>query len=467
MLEGASGILVAVSGGADSVALLDMLSRLTAGSDARRIVVAHLDHRLRGAQSAEEAEFVRGLARRYGLESIIGGANVRAEAEALGRGIEETARELRYRFLMDAACGHGCERIAVGHTMSDQAETFLMRLARGAGLRGLASMRPVRPAISNLESELSDDRPLLIRPLLAITREEVEEYCRERGLEFCTDPTNLTLDYTRNRVRREVLPALRAINPRIVESIARAVENIAADHDALARASRALLDQARAGGHAYRIAGFVDQPEGLRRRMIIEAAGGSGKEVSAAHIASIEELIMRGQSGSRLELPGGVEVWREFDLVVFAARPAPGALAYEHEIGEGTACVRAGGLEISLSRGVRGEKLDEVLDEARRERERTGRDWMLVALDDRALPERLTIRPRRRGERAEVEGQAGIKRLKNLMIDHKIPSSRRARWPVIATPDGLYIWSPGLPPSSKFAARGRPDGLAILRASFI
>jgi tRNA(Ile)-lysidine synthase len=352
--------------------------------------------------------------------------------------------------------------------MTDQAETFLMRLARGAGLRGLAAMRPVRAVGSNSDRSLPTNLPTkLIRPLLAITREEVEEYCRERGLEFRTDPTNLTADYTRNRVRREVLPALRAINPRVVESIARAAETVAADQDALARVSCSLLDQARHREHAYRIACFVEQPEGLRRRMIIEAAREAGIEIAASHVLAIEELIMKGRSGSRLPLPGGAEVWREFEYLVFGVRRAMDSFAYELEIGEDGGCVRAGGIEITLSRDVPGDKLEQVLAEARRERERAGRDWMMVALDDAVLPERLTIRPRRRGERAAVEGQSKTKKLKNLMIDHKIPSSRRAAWPVVATPDGLYVWSPGLPPSSNFAASRRARGLAVLRASFV
>ena len=188
MLDGTRGVLIAVSGGADSVALLDMLVRLSLGdggwglevreeqrgggggaeelgstkaplplrtsapqlfSNPRpptpipHIHVAHLDHMLRGSESAADAEFVRALAGRLGLQITISSVDVRAAAEASGRGIEETAREIRYDFLLAVANEAGCDRIAVGHTMTDQAETFLMRLIRGAGLRGLAAMRPV------------------------------------------------------------------------------------------------------------------------------------------------------------------------------------------------------------------------------------------------------------------------------------------------------------------------------------
>src|SRR5437867_758942 len=292
MLDGTRGVLIAVSGGADSVALLDMLVRLSLGdrewrlgdreeqrgggaeelgitqaplplqtsapqlfsnpqprSPIPRIHVAHLDHMLRGRESAADAEFVRALAGRLGIQVTVRSVDVRVAAKASGRGIEETAREIRYDFLLAVANEAGCDRIAVGHTMTDQAETFLMRLVRGAGLRGLAAMRPVSEVpVFRLEkaegrsqkaegerqkaegrrrkadnqslpsgSEVSAFRQqkadngslpsalcllpsvLLIRPLLCITREEVDAYCRQRALEFRTDATNLSLHYTRNR----------------------------------------------------------------------------------------------------------------------------------------------------------------------------------------------------------------------------------------------------------------------------
>ena len=293
MFDAMTGVLVAVSGGPDSVALLDILLRLGPGdrgwglgvrqeqrgegaeelgsteaplplcpsapppfsspqspSPIPHLHIAHLDHTLRGRESAEDAEFVRALADRLGLQITINSADVRAAAEAAGRGVEETAREIRYDFLLRVASETGCDRIAVGHTMTDQAETFVMRLIRGAGSRGLAAMRAVS-AVPVLRQEKAEGgrqkaeggtqkaeegslpsadcvlpSPLLIRPLLCITREEVEAYCRERQLEFRTDVTNQDSHYTRNRIRSSVIPAMTAINPRVVESIARAAENL-------------------------------------------------------------------------------------------------------------------------------------------------------------------------------------------------------------------------------------------------
>ena len=494
MLDDARAVVAAVSGGADSVALLDMLVRVRE-TTALRIHVAHLNHMLRGDDSTADADFVRALGESLRLRVTVESADVRREAAASGRSIEEAARELRYRFLLAIAHEAGADRIATGHTMNDQAETFLMRLARGAGSRGLASMRAVTEAHDFARDE-KDLRfgipnpfhpssliphPLLVRPLLGVTREEVEDYCRERGLAFRTDASNESLDYTRNRVRHEVIAALKRVNPRVVEHISSAATLIASDQEALDRLARSLLDLAEqpqnASSSAYKVARFTEQPEALRRRMIIEAirrkrssAGRVRAEIESKHVTAVEGLLGEQMSGARIDLPGGIEAWREFDLLVFKPR-AP----VEEEDGEEDDSVRApsadcsrleaGGIQVGIERGRPGHLLEASIAEARREAASSGRDWIVAVLDDVALPETLVVRNRMKGERAHVCGQRKSKRLKNLMIDHKIPSSRRADWPIVATPDGRYIWSPGLPPAVEFAAHDETQTLAILRAS--
>ena len=549
MLDGASGVVVAVSGGPDSVALLDMMVRLvtriggtgSAGREEqgapivgrtprlrythdadpqpstlnRHLHVAHLNHKLRAREADDDAEFVRRLAERLALPVTVAEADVRAATEGSGRGIEEVAREIRYSFLRRVAVEHGCNCIATGHTMSDQAETFLMRLARGAGLRGLSAMRPVlevpvfRQEKAEGRKQKADNESLppafcllpsvlLIRPLLSLTREEVEEYCRELQLEFCTDVTNLSTDYTRNRVRHEVLPALREINPRVVESIARTAEIIAGDQDALDLIAGSLLDKAREASPgaedehqvgkieedslnrtaAYRVEALVAQPAGLRGRMLIEAIkrqrlalrsegrDSPANEIDSSHIAAVEGLLGPDVSGKRITLPDGLEVWREFGQLVFTSssgvdrKPVP----YEVEISVDHPLIEAGGLQITLE-WQSSAALEGALEQAKRLKRLVGNDWMMAALDRSLLPDRLIVRPRRKGERAHVAGQRGTKKLKKLMIDHRIPSSVRAQWPVVTTPDARYVWSPGLPPSVEFAASDETLGLAILRAS--
>lgn len=502
MFDEGGGVVVAVSGGADSVALLEMLVRfretLLKQSRAKKMKIhlAHLNHLLRGSESDKDAEFVGKLAETFSVAATIETADVSSFAKATGKGIEAAARELRYQFLSKVANEAGCNCIATGHTKSDQAETFVMRLVRGSGLRGLAAMRPVLAAHIFDEEENappSDSSLLLVRPLLCITREEVEAYCSERHLQFRTDTTNASLDYMRNRVRHETMVALRALNPKIVERIAQTAEIIASEDAAFAEIARRFLEQAKLSlpawkkqkgdlpkGQAYSIAALLQQPLGLRRRMIFEAIeqakanrgtrkffkprASQASEIQAVHITAVEKLLTESASGHRLILPDGLQVWREFDAVVFVYA-FDEAIFHELVIDKDTSSVAIAGFEITLSRRQQSASLSEILAEARAEKSCGGSDWQIVALDDALLPEKLLIRPRQKGEVAMVLGQRKNIKLKKLMIDHKIAASRRANWPIVVTLDGEYVWSPGLPPALKFAANDKTTTLAILRAS--
>ena len=312
--------------------------------------------------------------------------------------------------------------------------------------------------------QYSHTPPLLIRPLLAITREEVEGYCRERGLEFRQDATNMNVDYTRNRVRHRVLPAMGELNPRIVESIARTAEMIAIEEDAVCAIVSSLLDSARVRGDEYSVAAFMAQPAALRRRMIIEAVyrmGAQYRRIESKHVAAADELLEESRSGSRIELPEDIEAWREFDRIVFKRRSKK-IDDYRYRFDPDHSRIVAGGLRISLKRGEDANLFSSLMEEARRER--AERDWMMAILDDDILPESLVVRPRYKGERACVKKNTGAKKLKSLMIDHKIPASRRASWPVVASREGRYVWSPGMPPDEEFIADRQTRRLAILRA---
>jgi tRNA(Ile)-lysidine synthase len=208
--------------------------------------------------------------------------------------------------------------------------------------------------------------------------------------------------------------------------------------------------------------------EAIRRAQAAQASY-NGAQVTSTHIASMESLFGEQSSGKRISLPGGLEAWREFDTIVFVpsvcGEESATYVAYEYEICCARPRVEAGGVQITLERNQPPDLLRSVVEQTENERRRLGRDWMTVALDDSALPDQLIIRPRRPGARAHVEGQRKIKKLKNLMIDHRIPPSRRSTWPVVTTPDDRYVWSPGLPPAKEFAARDKTTRLAILRAT--
>jgi tRNA(Ile)-lysidine synthetase-like protein len=361
----------------------------------------------------------------------------------------------------------------------------------------LSTSSPLHPFTS------SPLHPSLIRPLLCITREEVEAYCRERSLQFRTDASNESLAYTRNRVRHNTMKALREINPQVVERIARTAEIIASEQDALEYMACLYLNQAEISASgwenknsefrnrkAYSIEVLRQQPAALQRRMIIEAIQRGRKtaqpkleqtsEIESVHIEMVEKLLTQGTSGNCLMLPDGLQVWREFNTLVFLFSinrantakysiqyPAGQTNRYEYWLHSEQPSVEVAGFKITLVRNQPAPLLQEVLEEARREKARSGIDWQIAALDEALLPEKLCLRPRKKGETAWVCGQRKNNKLKKLMIDHKIVSSRRENWPLVVTPDGEYVWSPGLPPALKFAANDKTQFFAIVRAADI
>jgi tRNA(Ile)-lysidine synthase len=307
-------IVVALSGGPDSVALLDALTAL-APSRGWRVVAAHLDHGLRPG-SAEDAAFCRELCGRLGVPLRAGAADVRARLGRDHGGLEEAGRLERYAFLRAVKREEGASVVAVAHTRDDQAETLLLRLLRGSGRRGLASMR-----------ERSGD---IVRPLLGASRGQVLAHLRERGLSWLEDPTNQDLKLVRNRVRHELIPYLEArFNPNVRETLARSARLLGDDADAVAPLAEALWLQAASapsGEVALSRAALKGAPLGLARAVVrraIEESGGL-RSVTLGHVDRVLE-IARSASGAarRLPLPGGRTAVFGAREVRFARAPRP------------------------------------------------------------------------------------------------------------------------------------------------
>jgi tRNA(Ile)-lysidine synthase len=310
-------LVVALSGGADSVALTDALASL-APRRGFRLVAAHLDHGLR-ADSADDASFCEALWARLGVPFVTGAADVRARAERERGGLEQAARRERYLFLRRAAREQQAGAIALAHTLDDQAETLLLRLLRGAGATGLGGMRA-----------LSRD---LLRPLLGVSRAEVLAHLRERGLPWREDPTNRDPAHARNRVRHELLPYLEArFNPRARATLARAAALLADEAAQLQARARDVLRSAAAATDDGRVvlerAAIARCPPALGRavlRLALHRAGGLAG-VGAVHVERLRLLALRNDaSGRRLSLPGGREACFEGGrLVLQNGRTRPG-----------------------------------------------------------------------------------------------------------------------------------------------
>jgi tRNA(Ile)-lysidine synthase len=290
-------LIVGLSGGADSVALTDVAAQ-AAAERGFHVVAAHLDHGLR-ADSRDDAAFCSKICERLGLPLRTARTDVRARARRDGGGIEDAAREERYAFLRSVKHEVGASVIAVAHTRDDQAETFLMRLMRGAGSRGLAAMRP-----------RSGD---VIRPLLSVSREQVLDHLEGRGLPWREDPTNADPAFVRNRVRHELLPYLEShFNPRIRATLARCAGVLAEEADTLEGLAESLVAGAlhRDGSIALPRRALAGAPRAVASaalRQVIASAGGL-RAVSKHHVDSILSLVdARDGSRRRLPLPGGRE----------------------------------------------------------------------------------------------------------------------------------------------------------------
>lgn len=307
-------IIVAVSGGADSTALLLALCELVkARAVALKVVVAHLDHGLRGEAGREDAQWVAELARELGCEVVMKQADVKQRAVESGDNLEQAARRVRYKFLAEAAMKCGASAVLAAHTMDDQAETVLLRLLRGSGAEGLSGMEPVRAFA--LKSEL-----LLARPLLRWARRaETEEYCMERNIQFRIDEMNSDETLARVRVRRQLLPLLQTFNGRIVEALARTALLLRDDAVVLASVAEELLRAAsestapETSPPPLRVEVLRRAPTAVRRRALrqwIALGRGDTRRLELVHLSAVEALL-EGERGGRVALlPGGASVKR-------------------------------------------------------------------------------------------------------------------------------------------------------------
>jgi tRNA(Ile)-lysidine synthase len=423
-----SRLLVAVSGGPDSVCLLHILTRLREALGIE-LHAAHLDHQLRGAESESDAQYVAGLTQSLGIPLTMERRQVRAYRARKGISLEEAAREVRYDFLAQTAKAVGAVEVAVGHTRDDNIETILMHLIRGSGLRGLQGLSPLSQC-PGAASGLT-----IIRPLLEVSREETQDYCREHGLSPRLDSSNLSLSPLRNRIRLKLMPRLKDYNPRIAEALLRTAR-LAADDTAFLEA---------AGEHAWKETArlkegviildkerLLELTPALKRQVLRKTLGklsGSLKDIEARHIEAMMNALNK-PAGRSLNLPDGLAMTIEYDRYLVGKGPltlAPPPLETELPLnipGE----TRLPGWQVSAS--VTGPQPAEDTDN------------LSACFDLDKTGERLSVRKRRPGDRFQPLGMSQPKRLNRFMIDEKIPRRLRERVPVVCSPEQI-VWVVG------------------------
>jgi tRNA(Ile)-lysidine synthase len=311
-------VVVAVSGGADSTALLLAIEELKRQHQIYTgICVAHLDHRLRKS-SSKDAKWVADLAEKLGFRSVIGRARA---LEETNDNLEQAAREARYAFLQRTAKKVSANYVLTGHTMDDQAETVLMRLMRGSASFGLGGMEALRPLAKNSSIKL-------VRPLLWARRAETEAYCRLRRTDFRSDEMNDDLNFARVKVRKQLLPLMQSFNNRIVEAISRTATQLREDGTVLGHDSDALLQRAAVSNErdgetnlpALDVKVLAAAPPALRRRALrqwLSAARGDTRRLEMVHLLAVEKLLEGNAGGRVAELPKGGRVRRRRNRLEF------------------------------------------------------------------------------------------------------------------------------------------------------
>ena len=416
MVPKGTRLVVGLSGGADSVALLHVLHSLREEFAWDSLIAVHIHHGLRGKAADEDARFAEHFCADLGIPCIVKHYDVRAEAKARGLGEEETGRLLRYAAFRQAAGEKGF--IAVAHHRKDQAETVLMRLCRGTGLKGLAGMAPVRENIC--------------RPLLFCSREEIEDYCRENGLNWREDATNQEETYTRNKLRLRVLPILEEINPQAVAHIANTASLLAEEEDFLEQQTAFFWEKVRLPSLPEETALSIEKlcalHPAMRRRILRQAVGRfQKKDISAKQLAALEDLLAK-ESGKSRNFPEGLRAENRYGALVLSRKAAeePKGFCYalppEQEIRIP---------EIGIAVFVTSDE----------ENVEISAETCTNVFDYDKIEHTLFCRTRRQGD--VIPLRKGRKKIKALFIDEKIPRAEREQYPLIAAGDTV-IWVPGL-----------------------
>jgi tRNA(Ile)-lysidine synthase len=419
-------IIVAVSGGPDSIALLHGLCQLQSRYQ-WNVVAAHLNHGFRGKDADEDACYVERIAASLKIPSYIKKINVPQWMKEWGLGPQEAARILRYGFLREIAGQFSRSIIATAHQGDDQVETILMRIIRGTGLEGLAGIPMKR---------MEEGIPL-IRPMLRISRSDIENYCMEHHLQPRLDPSNLSGKYTRNRIRLEIVPLIKKENPEIMQSITQLSSLIQHENDFMDSLAKDHLSGIIVNQELNKI--IIRQKEflsfhlALQRRMIkliLSYLTGKSKQIQFKHIEDCRRIMYSSSPSASLDLPGTIKVHREYGHVIFSLGnvsethtpyvyplPVPGRV-YVPEIGR-----------TFFTTLIKGDfhSHDITPDQ--------------ILLDPKGIKGDLFIRSRKPGDRINILGMAGSKKIKDLFIDEKIPRLQRDRIPLL-TDEEKVLWIP-------------------------
>lgn len=442
-------LVVAVSGGPDSVALLHVMHEISLRYQPLHLICAHVNHGFR-EESHGEAQMVRKLAAELAIPFELAKFDIPGFMKESGLGPQEAAREKRYRFLIDTAHRYGAQAVALAHHADDQAETVLMRMLRGSGLTGLSGMKWKR----------TEKKVELIRPFLRINKTALIGVCREEGYTYAEDASNQLTKYSRNAVRLEVLPFLEKYNGKVKQSLLQLAEIAGAEDEymeEMALKSYEELVSRELGKSAYDRAAFAALPSALQRRLIKLILNYLSADSSSFDFPKIE-AVRRGTLQEHpttwsLHLGGGLICSRQYDTIVFSSKPVQQQAGYTYRLSFPFTPVELTEIGKIITMTVLERESFNVL----------GEDCAKMSAwfdsDELILP--LTVRSRLPGDTIRVMGLNGSKKVKNIYIDDKIPASERDLIPLVCDGLGNIVWIPGVR-RSMHAAVGRHTTSVLL-----
>jgi tRNA(Ile)-lysidine synthase len=416
-------LIVGVSGGADSVALLDLLTSLP--DFPLTLIIAHLNHQLRDEESTADEQFVRERAAHYQLSCEIRHSDIRQLARQQHMTLEEAGRTARYRFFEELRQQYHAVAVAVAHHADDQAETFLLRLLRGAGNTGLAAMAPVTQA-------------RIIRPLLELTRQELRDYLAEKQLTFREDSSNADCSYLRNRIRHELLPLLQDYNPAISQRLTATASLLGDDEALLNQCTDATFNQQEtrsgSGWTALSLPGLKREPRALRMRLyrkVIESILGNLQRFELLHYQLLDKLLQEGTTGNRLDLPCGLMATLTAGHLLLAQNDLLRPASPRSFMLDSPGCYELGnGLSLTV-------------DYAQPPSSWRDLPGSITYVDPDQAPFPWQIRPVLPGERLELLGMRGSRAIQDILTDLKLPRHLRACLPLICHTD-YPLWLAGI-----------------------
>jgi tRNA(Ile)-lysidine synthase len=445
LLSSAKTVVVGVSGGPDSLALLHYLWKRSGAYDIS-VVAASFNHMLRGKDSENEQKMVSRFCQERQIPFEGGEADVALYQKENGISLQSAARICRYRFFEETMQKHQADCLALAHHGDDQIETMLMRITRGSEGFSTAGI-PVRRRFATGE---------IIRPFLGITKDRIEHYCKAENLFPVYDPSNNSEKYIRNRFRQNILSFLKNENPHVHERFQHFSETLTEDESYLIEQAKIELEKVLTvqteGKIELSVSSFNKMPIPLQKRGITLILNYLYKKIpsslSSVHKENFLRLLKNEHPSGILHFPSGLFVSRAYDKCLLSYNP----LQSDDELGFSCTIEVPGSVELPTGL-LTAEKVDGIPDSAR------GKDVFVFARNDVSFP--LRVRTRKPGDRMAIAG-GGTRKTKDIFIDAKVPKEERKDWPVVEDASGSILWLPGLKHTAHYPVN-KSEGLVVLR----